>query len=534
MPTTCFRTLNCVFVGLLSAWAFGAELQLKIVDGPDGPTVQARVRIRDERGVDHAPAGAVLVRLGQRDRWFVSDGRCQVTVPAGSIDLRIEHGTEYRPYRTSLTLTDNTPLAHAAALSRWIDMRQRGYLCGEDHLHVPAAELGPELAAEGLDMGTSLQWWNGPKYDLSGGVGCLGQLSFAGRTMPTSLCDYEIEHSWGAVYVVGMPQALAASSESSWPNLPLLREARAAGALICYQGGWSREVLPDALLGCVDVVNVCNNNFHRHQYQPRSRYSNLLNVPGLPVYPDSPEGMMQLNMESYYRLLNCGLRLAAGAGSATGAKNTPVGYNRAYVRTDGAAGLPGFLEAWRAGRNFVTNGPMLFLKVNRTHQPGNSVALGAEGGEVEVIAEASCEQALTGLEIVHNGEVVARLEHLGTKPEGPVMPARLTAKLRITRGSWLAARCTEEDRLLSDRELRADHEIGGQLPCKPCRLRFAHTSPVYVTVGGRGTREPAAIAEAARMLEAFETFSRRTARGDSLDELLTAITQARTRLNAGS
>ena len=71
----------------------------------------------------------------------------------------------------------------------------------------------------------------------------------------------------------------------------------------------------DALLGYVDVVNVCNNNFHRHKYQPRKRYSNLLNVDGFPEYPNTPKGMIQMNCETYYRLLNCGLRLAAGAGA---------------------------------------------------------------------------------------------------------------------------------------------------------------------------------------------------------------------------
>ena len=35
--------------------------------------------------------------------------------------------------------------------------------------------------------------------------------------------------------------------------------------------------------------------------------------------PNTPEGMMRMNTDTYYRLLNCGLRLAAGAGSATGA-----------------------------------------------------------------------------------------------------------------------------------------------------------------------------------------------------------------------
>ena len=102
-------------------------------------------------------------------------------------------------------------------------------------------------------------------------------------------------------------------AEPGRPNLDYLRHAIDAGAIVHYQGGWSREVLLDSLLGCVHTVNVCNNNFALHRFQPRSGYSNLLEDPNFPVYPDTDVGMLQLNTDTYYRLLNCGLRLAAGA-----------------------------------------------------------------------------------------------------------------------------------------------------------------------------------------------------------------------------
>ena len=43
------------------------------------------------------------------------------------------------------------------------------------------------------------------------------------------------------------------------------------------------------------VVNVCNNNFHLHRFQPRGRYSNLLKVPDFPKYVDTPEGLRMLD-----------------------------------------------------------------------------------------------------------------------------------------------------------------------------------------------------------------------------------------------
>ena len=42
------------------------------------------------------------------------------------------------------------------------------------------------------------------------------------------------------------------------------------------------------------------------------------------------------SMEVYYHLLNCGFRLPVSAGSASGVKASPLGYNRVYARVSGA------------------------------------------------------------------------------------------------------------------------------------------------------------------------------------------------------
>jgi hypothetical protein len=83
--------------------------------------------------------------------------------------------------------------------------------------------------------------------------------------------------------------------------------------------------------------------------------------------------MMKMNTDTYYRLLNCGLKLAAGAGSATRAKENPFGFSRAYIQTDPIDGLSGLYKNWKAGKNFVTNGPMLFLSASEGLKPGDSL-----------------------------------------------------------------------------------------------------------------------------------------------------------------
>jgi hypothetical protein len=324
-----------------------------------------------------------------------------------------------------------------------------------------------------------------------------------------------------------LKRPLSLEPESKRSNLPFVRLAREQGALVCYQGGWSREVLLDALLGCVDVVNVCNNNFHRHKFQPRRQYSNLLNLEGFPEYADTPEGMMQMNTDTYYRLLNCGLCLAAGAESATGAKTTPAGYNRAYVRLRRSGGIADFLESWRKGRNFVTDGPMIFLTVNGSQSPGDVIALPQSGGKLRAKVQVVSEQPLRSLEIVVNGTVAS---HANLSPES--RETELHMNLNVQKGCWIAARATAEDRLLPDEEMAQYDNAGARSrPEKPCRLLFGHSSPVYVTVGGMGAAVPDSIREASRMLDGFERFALNAASPQYRGGILEALRIARAKLN---
>ena len=141
--------------------------------------------------------------------------------------------------------------------------------------------------------------------------------------------------------------------------------------------------------------------------------------------------------------------------------------------------------------------------------------------------EAISEQPLTSLEIVVNGKVIAgKLGIKGSKAE-------LKTRTRIAEGSWIAARCTEEDRFLSDREMADYESVRNSRSPRACRLRFAHTSPIYVKVDGKGVRVAESIAEAGGMLDAFEAYAAEHV-GDSYKaDLKTALVAARERLKEG-
>jgi hypothetical protein len=166
---------------------------------------------------------------------------------------------------------------------------------------------------------------------------------------------------------------------------------------------------------------------------------------------------------------------------------------------------------------------MLFLTVNDRYRPGDQLDLGGQGAEVSVEVAACSDQPLTSLEVICNGQVVGQAKDLAGQK------AQLKVPLKIAEGSWLAARCTDRDTLLRDEEL-APHHYGGNMPRRPCRLRFAHTSPIYITVADQSARIPAAVAEAGQMLDALQRYAEQHCGGSYQEDFATAVRVARDRL----
>ena len=492
--------LLSLLILLLTSQTYAVKVELEVIDHTNGKQVPARVIIRSEDGTCFYPPNAVMLEIGT-EVWFMSPGKSTIDVPFGDVTLRVERGKEYCRVKEHLKIPKQDSLTKKVILKRWINLKENGYLSIENHLHRSAEDVAAMCAAEDLDFASSLQWWNRPRFGVPEGEHHTRKIRFGGENKTVSVYDAEIEEAWGALYLINLPNPFPFLNDPQMPNLFAAKYGREKGALNCYQSGWSREVLVDALLGYVDVVNVCNNNFHMHRYQPRSHYSNLLDVEGLPIYPNTVQGMMQMNTDTYYRLLNCGLRLASGAGSATGAKETPVGYNRAYVRSAFHDGLPGVLDNWKNGKNFVTNGPMLFLKTKDGLHLGDSLHV-SRNKKIDLEVEVISDSPLSTLEIVVNGTVVKSFFMNGNTKQ-----FRGSVEIIISESSWICARCTDMDNLLSDSELEAYRSPRVNLFQDPNRLRYAHTSPIYIYVHDKDIAVPKSILEGLKMVQAFKKFA---------------------------
>ena len=110
----------------------------------------------------------------------------------------------------------------------------------------------------------------------------------------------------------------------------------------------------------------------------------------------------------WYRLLNLGFRLPAGAGTDAMANYAslrgPVGMNRVFLETGGETAPLAARDALKAGRSFSSNGPLLGLEL-AGKRPGDTVARPARGKIPYRIALRS-PVAVDHLELVRNGQVV--------------------------------------------------------------------------------------------------------------------------------
>ena len=110
-------------------------------------------------------------------------------------------------------------------------------------------------------------------------------------------------------------------------------------------------------LGQIDFAGIVYNHFNRPGVESETDIWGM--IPKWRTEFQTPAGMPLWAMEVYYRFLNCGFRLAVSAGSASGVKASPVGYNRVYVKLNGPFDYEHWFRALKEGHSFATNGPVL-------------------------------------------------------------------------------------------------------------------------------------------------------------------------------
>src|SRR5690606_33827905 len=134
-----------------------------------------------------------------------------------------------------------------------------------------------------------------------------------------------------------------------------------------------------------------------------------------------------------------GLRVPPSAGSASGVLPNPVGYNRVYVHTGSDLTWDEWWNGLRAGRSFVTNGPLLVCRANG-ELPGTVFQ-----GTSEKPFRVSLDLTLTTTDDVPELEVISNGQVVMTIPCEQQLSQQLTAEFTVTESGWFLARAVADN-----------------------------------------------------------------------------------------
>jgi hypothetical protein len=142
----------------------------------------------------------------------------------------------------------------------------------------------------------------------------------------------------------------------------------------------------------------------------------------------------------WYRLLNLGFRLPAGAGTDAMANYAslrgPIGLVRVFLETNGERTPKALGDALKSGRTFVSNGPLLGLEVDG-QRPGGMLIGSRATRPVQVSLRAPFP--VDRLELVQNGSIVKQFELTGDRTafdwQGDV---------KLASGGWMLLRAYNE------------------------------------------------------------------------------------------
>lgn len=330
-------------------------VHLRINDAATAKPTPVRLRITDDRGTHYPPLGRFAefptgrnedvggrVKLG-REAWFVVDGSVELPLPAG-VPLRIQatKGPEYRPIDETLTLGPGQ-MALRFSIERTIDMKEKGWRSADARCHfLPPHDATLEAAAEGLDL-VNLLVMEQPFPSLDGTAyrTTPNLAAFTGQAVHHDVVAVNTLNAHPVLGKVGLlyshrpvfPLGFGGEEADDWSICDWCDQCHRKGGLTVWVDAFREsagppggEALVAAILGKVDAIEI--------DAQPRK----------LPIWP------------WIYRLWNAGLPIPLVGSSGKDSNRTPLGAMRTYAQCESTC--KSWVEAVRAGRTFITTGPL--------------------------------------------------------------------------------------------------------------------------------------------------------------------------------
>jgi TolB protein len=470
---TSLRILD-VFTGAVRAVAMAERrwlrprhtLELKVLDEKGAPAA-ARVSLTDAAGRFYAPADAwihaddmVAPGAAVETRYVHVDGSARIDVPAEPLTLVVSHGPAYEVLRQTVGATQGMVTVTLDRLA--LPGQLASAWSGDLHVHMnygghyrnTPERLARQARAEGLDLVYNLIVNKEQRIPDIASFGA----DHAGP--PLVLHGQEFHSSyWGHMGLLGLTKHLLLPDYTAYPytgaaspfphNAFIAAAAREQGALVGYVHPFDEDPMSGATLTNALPVDAALGR--------------------LAYYEAVGFADHRATSDAWYKLLECGLRLPAGAGTDAMANYAslrgPVGVNRVYVNGEGPLGRVSFLEALSAGRTMATNGPLLSLEIDGK---GPGAVLRVDGRRVLTYRASVVSNApVDHLELVHNGRVI------------PLQGPSAEGILDVDGPGWVLLRAWSD----------------GPHPDVLDLYPFATTSPVYLAgPGGKARKSPEAAA----------------------------------------
>lgn len=220
----------------------------------DGTPTTARLTFRDAQGNIHPPQAKRLAPdFFFQPQIYRANGETVLLSP-GVYEVTSCRGPEYVEETRKIKVPESQPSVLAIQLSRWINPMERGYFCGDHHIHgagcshytcptegVTPRDMFHQVKGEGLNVGCVLTW--GPCFDhqrnyFSPQADAVSE--------PRTILKYDLEISGfgsaalGHVCLLNLTDQTYPGSEGTktkgWPTwtVPVLRWAKEQGGVTGY------------------------------------------------------------------------------------------------------------------------------------------------------------------------------------------------------------------------------------------------------------------------------------------------------------
>ncbi|HLU05944.1 MAG TPA: CehA/McbA family metallohydrolase [Woeseiaceae bacterium] len=455
-------------------------LLVSIEDGR-GAAAPARLSVVAADGREYAPDSGWLHADDGYDRsvadfethYFHSDGEAALTLPAGPARVTVWRGLENEIETRLVTVSANQqssltiraePLALPGEWDAWQSADVHVHMnYGGAYRNTPQ-KMVQQAQAEDLDLVFNLivnKEQRIPDIDY-----------FSTAPDEASNDDVTLLHAqeyhtsyWGHMGLLGLGEHYLLPDYSSYPgtaaaslypdNIIAAGMARSQGAIVGYVHPFDAPAPNPA------TAERLTNSL------PVNAAHGLLDYYEVVGFADH-----RTSAEVWYRLLNCGFRIAAAGGTDAMANYAslrgPVGMNRTYVEMpredlEPAARQDAWLSGLKDGRSLATNGPLLGLTVNG-EGPGSVLLLDANERELTYSGFLRSMVPVDHLELVYNGKVVETFDLRGERRS-----ADLSGSVQVDESGWLLVRAWNE----------------GSHPSVFDLYPYATTTPVYVNVDGK-------------------------------------------------